>query len=62
MVVVLEQVGCLLLQGQGAVFGEDGGGEGGAVVGGPDPLDEQGGRGGIGKDHGFGLAALAVVF
>lgn len=62
MVVVLEQVGRLLRQGEGAEFGEEGGGEGRGVVGGPDPLYEQGGLGGVVEDHGFDLAPLAVVF
>lgn len=40
MVVVLEQVRCLLGEGEGAELGEESGGEGGCVVGGPDPLYE----------------------
>lgn len=62
MVVVLEQVGRSLREGESAEFGVEGCGEGGAVVGRPDPLDEGGGLGGIVEDHGFDLAALAVVF
>ena len=40
MVVVLEEVGGLLGEGEGAELGEESGDEGGCVVGGPDPLDE----------------------
>ena len=62
VVVVFEQVGGLLLEGEGAELGEESGGEGGGVVAGPDPLCEQGGCGRIVDDHAFDLAALAVVF
>ena len=62
MVVVFEEVGYLLLAGEGAVFGDGGGGEGGGVVGGPDARHERGGFGGVVEDQAFGLAALAVVF
>lgn len=62
MVVVLEEVGYLLLKGQGAVFGDGGGGEGGGVVGGPDARHERGGFGGVVENQAFGLAALAVIF
>ena len=61
MVVVLEQVGCLLGEGEGAEFGEDSGGKGGCVIRGPNPLYELGGLDGVIQDHGFDLAALAVV-
>ncbi len=43
-------------------FSKDGRREGGGVVGGPDPLDEQSGLGGVVEDHGFDFAALAFVF
>lgn len=62
MVVVEEEVGCLLGEGEGMEFGEEGGREGGGVVGRPDSLDEDGGLGGVVEDRGFDLPALAVVF
>lgn len=52
----------MLREREGAELGEEGAGEGGGVVGGPDPLYEQGGLGGVVEDHGFDLPALAVVF
>lgn len=40
MVVVFEEVGCLLSERERAEFGEESVCEGGCVVGGPDPLYE----------------------
>lgn len=62
VVVVEEEVGCLGGERERVEFGEEGGDEGGRVVGGPDFLEEEGGLGGVVADHGFGLRAHAVVF